>query len=169
MSRNSRLGKVVGVTGAKGSANVPSSVAQLGLQLAFRQQDGLAAGDSGRNDNGDQLAEAQYLLKRLVSEQKPVGDYAATVARDGGRPQVYFAFDDESDAKKFAAAFEAASTVKYPGWASQCAFEVDGVKLSELEASLPVPRRRERKAPPDGSSLRFLRRPRITIKRFEDD
>jgi hypothetical protein len=121
--------------------------------------------------DGDQLAETQYLLIRLVSERKPVGDYEATVTRDGGRPQVFFAFDDESDAKKFAAAFEAASTVKYPGWASQCEFEVDGVKLSELEASLPVPRRRERKVPPDGSSLEFrLRRgPRTTIKRYEDD
>jgi hypothetical protein len=168
MSRNSRLGKVVGVTGAKGSANVPSSVASLPESPAASPSCCRTLAEAP-TDKGDQLAEAQYLLKRLVSEQKPVGDYAATVARDGGRPQVYFAFDDESDAKKFAAAFEAASTVKYPGWASQCAFEVDGVKLSELEASLPVPRRRERKAPPDGSSLRFLRRPRITIKRFEDD
>jgi hypothetical protein len=115
----------------------------------------------------DQLAET-HLLKRLVSEQKPAGDYAATVARDGVRPQVYFAFDDESDAKKFAAAFEAASTVKYPEWASQRAFEVDGVKLSELEASLPVPRRRERKVPPDGSSsLPFRLGPRTSIKRYE--
>ena len=46
------------------------------------------------SDYGDELAVAQYVLKRLVSKPKPGGDYAATVAKDTGHPEVYFAFDD---------------------------------------------------------------------------
>jgi hypothetical protein len=113
----------------------------------------------------------QYVLKRLVSKQKPVGDFAATVVRDAGRPEVYFAFDDEADAQKFAAALGAETTASYPGWASQRAFEMDGQKLKVLEASLPLPRRYERLDPPDGSSLRIrLRRgPRSPIKRYDGD
>jgi hypothetical protein len=34
----------------------------------------------------------QYVLKRLVSKQKPAGAYASIVARDAGHPEVYFAF-----------------------------------------------------------------------------
>jgi len=122
-------------------------------------------------DDGDELAVTQYVLKRLVSNQKPVGDYAATVARDAGRPEVYFAFDDEADAKKFAAALKAETTVKYPGWATQRAFELDGTKLRRLEASLPQPHRRKRGDPPDGSSLRLrIRRgPRTPVARYDEE
>jgi hypothetical protein len=81
--------------------------------------------------------------------------YAATVARDGGRPEAYFAFDDEADARKFAAVLEADIAARYPDWASQRAFEMDGAKLRALEASLPLPQRDRRRDPPDGSSLRI--------------
>ena len=43
----------------------------------------------------DELTAAQSVLKRLVRKQDPAGDYAATVVRDTGRPEVYFAFEDE--------------------------------------------------------------------------
>jgi hypothetical protein len=69
--------------------------------------------------DGDELAATQYVLKRLVSKQKPAGDYAAAVVRDTGRPEVYFAFEDEADARKLAAAVKAKATGRYPGWASQ--------------------------------------------------
>ena len=51
-----------------------------------------------KSEHGDELAAVHYVLKRLVSNQKPSGDYAASVARDGDRPEVYFAFDNEADA-----------------------------------------------------------------------
>jgi hypothetical protein len=123
------------------------------------------------SDNGDELAVAQYALKRLVSKQRPAGDYAATVARDAGHPEVYFAFDDEADARKFAAALEAKTTAKYPGWASQRAFEMDSAKLRELEASLPSPRRSKNREPPNGSSLRLrIRRgPRPPVARYDEE
>jgi hypothetical protein len=106
-----------------------------------------------------------------VSKQKPRGDYAATVARDAGRPEVYFAFDDEGDARKFAAVLEAETTAKYPGWASQRAFDLDGAKLRALEASLPSPRRSKNREPPNGSSLRLrIRRgPRTPVARYDEE
>ena len=97
-----------------------------------------AAGPPG----GDELSEVQLVLKRLVTNQKPAGDYATTVVRDAGRPEIYLAFEDEGDARKFAATVEAGPTGSYLGWASQRAFELDGAKLAELEASLPAPRTR---------------------------
>jgi hypothetical protein len=99
------------------------------------------------SDDGDELAVMQYVLKRVVSNQKPAGDYAATVARDGGRPEAYFAFDDEADACKVAAAVEAQATVSYSGWASQRVFQVDGAKVAALAASLPAPKTDPRRAP----------------------
>src|SRR5258708_39129196 len=110
---------------------------------------------------GDELTEAQVVLRRLVNEQKPAGDYAATLVRDTGRPEVYLAFDDEGDARKFASAVKAKATGSYPGWASQRAFQLDGAKLTALAASLPPPRIRPKKPPSDESLLpgRIRRRP----------
>jgi hypothetical protein len=106
------------------------------------------------SEHEDELAVAQYVLKRLVSNQKPTGDYAATVARDGGRPEVYFAFDDEADARKFAAVLEAKTTAKHPGWASHRAFDLDSAKLRALEASLPSRRRDKGKTHPPAKNAK---------------
>jgi hypothetical protein len=89
---------------------------------------------------GDALNEVRNLLGRLVRQQKPTGDYAATVVRDTGRPEAWFAFDDETDARKFAAAVQAETSDTYPGWASQRAFDLPSSKLASLEASLPAPK-----------------------------
>jgi hypothetical protein len=88
-----------------------------------------------------------------------------------GTPRVYFAFDDEADAQKFAAAVQAETTARYLGWASQQAFEVDGAKLRALEASLPLPKRRKGRDPPDGSSLRIRvrRGPRAHVTRYDEE
>ena len=116
---------------------------------------------------GEELRGVQSVLKRLVTNQKPAGDYAATMVRDGGRPEIYLAFEDEGDARKFAAAVKAEATVSYPGWASQRAFELDGAKLAELEASLPAPRTRPRQGHIDQSALvpRVRRGPWTPIRR----
>jgi len=123
------------------------------------------------SDDGDELAVMQYVLKRVVSNQKPAGDYAATVARDGGRPEAYFAFDDEADAHKFAAAVKAGAIGSHPGWASQRAFELNGGKLAKLEGSLPAPKTRPRQPPSDGSSLagRLRSGPRAPMKRYDEE
>ena len=116
---------------------------------------------------GDELTEAQVVLRRLVNEQKPASDYAATLVRDAGRPEAHFAFRDEGDARKFAAAVKAEAIGSHPGWASQRAFELDGAKLAELEASLPAPRTRPRQGQIDQSALarRVRRGPWTPIRR----
>ena len=93
---------------------------------------------------GPDLKAAQQLLQRFITEQKPSSDYATTVVREAGRPEVYIAFENEGDARKFAAAVEAEAIGSHPGWASQRAFELDRARLAELEASLPAPRTRPR-------------------------
>ena len=100
---------------------------------------------------GDELTAAQALLKRLVNKKKPVGDYATTLMRDTGRPEVHFAFRDEGDARNFAAAVKAEAIGSYPGWASQRAFELESARLAELEAALPPPRTRPRRRQMDES------------------
>ena len=119
---------------------------------------------------GDELTEAQVVLRHLVNEQKPTGDYAATLVRHTGRPEVYLAFDDEDDARKFASVVKAKATGSYPGWASQRAFQLDGAKLTALAASLPPPRIRPKKPPSDESLLpgRIRRRPWIIRIRHDD-
>lgn len=102
---------------------------------------------------GDELTAAQSVLLRLIRKQKPACDYASTVVRDAGRPEMYFAFKDERDARKFAAAVKAEAISRHPSWASQQAFELDGARLAEFEASLPPPRTRPRHLPEDGSLL----------------
>ena len=95
-----------------------------------------ADGPARLNDSTAALA----VLRRLARKQKPAGDYAATVVREAGLPEVKFAFDDETDAKKFAAFVQAEPVGSFPGWASQYAFEMDSAKIRKLEASLPPQR-----------------------------
>ena len=102
---------------------------------------------------GDDLKEVQNLLNRLVKQQKPSGDYATTVVRDTGRPAAWFAFDDETDARKFGDAVQAETTDTYPGWASQRAFDAPGPKLAGLEASLPAPKDNPRQREADRPRL----------------
>ena len=106
----------------------------------------LAEGPPG----GDELAAALSVLKRLVMKQKPSRDYAATVVRDTGRPELFFAFEDEADATKLATFLKAEVTGRYPGWATQRALQLDGAKVTALAESLPAPKTRPRPIPEDG-------------------
>ena len=103
---------------------------------------------------GDELNAVQNLLNRLVRQQKPGGDYAATVVRDTGRPEVYFAFVDEADARRFGDAVQAQTTDTYSGWASERAFDLPSEKLASLEASLPAPRYNPRQRIADGTTIK---------------
>jgi hypothetical protein len=118
----------------------------------------------------DDLRATQVLLQRLVRKLKPASDYSTTIVRDAGHPEVYFAFDDEADARKFAATVEAGPTGSYLGSASQRAFDLVGAKFRALESSLPSPWRDRRRDPPDKSSLpiRVRRGPRTPVRRYEE-
>ena len=123
-----------------------------------------ANGPAGLNDSTVTLA----VLRRLARKQKLAGDYAATVVREAGWPEVYFAFENEADAQKFAASVQAEPIGSYPGWASQRAFEMDAAKLREPEASLP-PARIQLKQPPSGHPRRLGHRgPRAPVRRYDE-
>jgi hypothetical protein len=101
---------------------------------------------------GDELTAAQSVLTRLVKMHKPTKDYAATVVRDTGRSELYFAFESEEDAANLGAILKAEVTSSYAGWATQRAFQLDGAVVTALAASLPTPKTRPRHLPSDGSS-----------------
>lgn len=54
--------------------------------------------------------------------------------------EVYFAFENKADADQLTAIVAAKATRRYPGWASQQAFRLDGPAILAIEASLPPPR-----------------------------
>jgi hypothetical protein len=113
----------------------------------------LADGPAG----GDELTAAQSVLLGLVRKQTPASDYASTVVRDADRPEIYLAFEDDGDAKGFAAAMNAKAAGSYAGWASQRAFQLDGAMVTALAASLPAPKTRP-PLPEEGSMPRRSRR-----------
>jgi hypothetical protein len=115
-----------------------------------------------RTEADTDLRTAQVVLERLAREQKPSGDYASTIVREAGRPEVHLGFKDKRDARKFAEAVGAQTTNNYPAWATQQAFEFDVVRIAELAASLPPPKPHSKPAQA-GSS--FARRRRF---RFPD-
>jgi hypothetical protein len=116
---------------------------------------------------GDELNAVRNLLNRLVRQQKPSGDYATTVIRDTGRPEAWFAFVDESDARKFGDAVQAEATDRYSGWASQRAFDLPGSTLANLVASLAAPKDNPRQREADGPRPNRVG-PRAPIKRYDE-
>ena len=100
-------------------------------------------GPAGLNDSTAALA----VVRRLAKTQRPAGEYALTVVRDAGSPEVYVAFNDEADAKKFAASVQAQPIASYPGWASQRAFEMDVAKIRELAARFHLQRNQNDRHP----------------------
>ena len=86
---------------------------------------------------------AQADLGRFIKKLAPAGDYATSIVREAGRPEVYLAFADEADARKLADALQAKATRRYAGWASQRAFHLDAATLSAMNAGLPLPRKRQ--------------------------
>jgi hypothetical protein len=116
---------------------------------------------------GDELAAVRSLLNRLVGQQKPSGDYAATVLRETGRPEIHMAFVEEADARLFADALQAEPIESYSGWASHRVFDLPSTKLASIEASLPAPRDNPRQREADGPRLsRRLRGGPVPTKRY---
>jgi leucyl aminopeptidase (aminopeptidase T) len=87
-------------------------------------------GPAGLNDSTEALA----VVRRLAKTQRPAGEYAVTVVRDAGSPEVYVAFNDQPIAS-------------YPGWASQRAFEMDVAKIRELAARFHLQRNQNDRHP----------------------
>ena len=118
---------------------------------------------------GDELNAARNLLIRLVKQQKPGGDYAATVVRESGRPEVHLAFAEEADARRLGDAVQDGATENHSGWATHWAFDLPSTKLADLEASLPAPKYNPRQREADGPNLRRVRRGPLAPKRRYDE
>ena len=117
---------------------------------------------------GEIHALQNVVLRLLSKQQKPSGRYAAMVVREAGRPEVYFAFENEADADQLAAVVKAKATRRYPGWASQQVFSLEGPAVRAIEASLPPPRIRERPVGEDQKvGYRIRRRSRAPFKPSE--
>lgn len=101
----------------------------------------VAAVQADQPASGPRLKEVQQVLQRLVRARNPAGDYATTIVRETGRPELYLAFAEEGDAQKLAAELQAVATDSYPGWATQRAVRLDEATVKALAASLPCQRR----------------------------
>jgi hypothetical protein len=88
------------------------------------------------------LKTAKTILERLVKTLGPTGDYATSIVRETGQPEVHFAFANEVDARKLADSVQAAMTERYHGWTSQHAVALDADALDALAAGLPLLRKR---------------------------
>jgi hypothetical protein len=88
------------------------------------------------------LKTAKTLLERLVKTLAPSGDYATSIVREGGQPEVHLAFENEPDARKLADSMRGTMTDRYHGWASQRACALDARAIDALAGGLPLLRKR---------------------------
>jgi hypothetical protein len=88
------------------------------------------------------LKTAKTVLERLVKTLAPGGDYATSIVRETGQPEVHLAFENELDARKLADSVQANTTGRYLGWTSQRAFELDAAAVDTMASGLPLLRRR---------------------------
>jgi hypothetical protein len=91
---------------------------------------------------GSDLKIALTILQRLIKKLAPSGDYATSIVRDTGGPEVHLAFESELDARKLADAVQADATHRHAGWASERAFQLDAASLEAMTSGLPLPPRR---------------------------
>ena len=83
------------------------------------------------------LKDLHAQLSRLIARLAPVGDYAVTIVRDAGPPEIHAAFAERIDADRLAAAVKARSTGRYPEWGgSRRLFVLDEPTGAAIAASL---------------------------------
>jgi hypothetical protein len=92
------------------------------------------------------LKSAKTVLERLVKTLAPSGDYATSIVRETGQPEVHLAFENELDARKLADSVQAATTGRYLGWTSQRVFGLNAAAVDAMASGLPLLRRRDPKA-----------------------
>jgi hypothetical protein len=75
-------------------------------------------------------------LATLLRRLRPKGDYALTISRAKGRMVIHCVFENESDARRVSEALQADVIGRYPGWASQREFTLDGKTIQTIERAL---------------------------------
>jgi hypothetical protein len=83
------------------------------------------------------LKTAKTVLERLVKTLAPDGDYATSIVRETGQPELHLAFENELDARKLADSVQANTTGRYLGWTSQRAFELTAASVDAMASGLP--------------------------------
>ncbi|SRR5216684_6448424 len=65
-------------------------------------------------------------LESLIERLGPSGAYATKIVPQNGIAEIYCVFEKEADAQRLADAVGARPTDRYPGWARQWSFVLDG-------------------------------------------
>lgn len=97
--------------------------------------------EAGQDIGTRHLRELHAWLSRLVARLAPVGDYAVTIVRDAGLPEIHAAFAERSDADRLAATVKArpqgiANLGRHPEWGSRRVFVLDEPTGAAIAASL---------------------------------
>lgn len=82
------------------------------------------------------LKELHTQFGKLLTRLAPVGDYAITIVRDVGPPEIHAVFAERGDADRLAATVKARSTGRSPEWASRRLFVLDEATSAAIAASL---------------------------------
>jgi len=94
-------------------------------------------------------------VRRLIERLRPRKAWAVSTRQEVHGPALYCLFEDKGDADRLAKTVRARSMTRYPGWASQRWFDLDGPMIASIAASLLAGGEiDERKGQPDGRSGR---------------
>ena len=93
--------------------------------------------DVGADEIGShRLRGLRDLLRRVIGTLATGGDFALTVSRAAGFPEILCGFETKADADAFASLARAGSTDRYPGFATQRLFDLDATLEIALQAGL---------------------------------
>jgi hypothetical protein len=86
--------------------------------------------------NADEMAHLLELVDRLIDRMQPRGSYATTLMKAKGIEAIHCAFEHEREAARMAGTMQAKPIKRYVGWASQQAFDLDGVLAGAIAKAL---------------------------------
>jgi hypothetical protein len=92
--------------------------------------------DSRKGIGAAHLGDLRHLLSRLITNLAPGGDYALSINWHDGEPEIICDFERPADADRLAAAVQAETAGRYPGWKSQRTFVLDDDAATTIEKAL---------------------------------
>jgi hypothetical protein len=97
--------------------------------------------EAGQDIGTRHLRDLHAWFSKLVARLTPVGDYAVTIVRDAGLPEIHAAFAERSDADRLAATVKArppdgVNPGRHPEWGSRRLFVLDEPTGAAIAASL---------------------------------
>lgn len=93
--------------------------------------------DVGADEIGSRrLRKLRDLLLHVIGATANSGDFALTVSRAAGFPEILCGFAAKEDADAFASLARAGATDRYPGFATQRLFRLDAILEAALRAGV---------------------------------